>query len=145
MEHEALKNYRAAETLGSTQLNLILQVYDGALGALNRATGAYQAKQLDRGYNELEKARRFVTHLYTTLNLEEGGEVAANLARLYAFVISEIDSVQATKDLEHLEKIADVLRNVRDGWAGLKGQIEENGDKSDRTDSKQHQSFAASV
>ena len=143
--NDQLKNYQTAETLGHSQLELILQVYDGALTALKKALSAYEVEQLDSGYNELEKAKRFVTHLYTTLNLEAGGEVAANLARLYAFVIGEINSVQATKNTEQLTKVRMVLKNIRDGWAGLKEQVEtDQGDQAEGSNVTP-QPFMASV
>lgn len=145
MKQDAIKNYKTAETLGSTQLELILQVYDGALQALAHACKAYRVEQFDAGYNELEKARRFVTHLYTTLNLEEGGEVAANLAQLYTFVIGEIDSGQATKDVEQLDNVSTVLRNVRDGWAELREQVEGSTKQENEPAATGSGSFAASV
>ena len=115
-----VETYRRVDTLGKSQLDLILQVYDGALKSLNRARENYEKEDFQTGYEDMERAKKFVTHLYTTLDLEKGGEVAANLSRLYAYVITQSYIVQATKDLEQLEAINGVLRNLREGWAGLR-------------------------
>jgi flagellar protein FliS len=113
---------RKVETLGKSQLDLILQVYDGAIKAYREAAELYRSEDFEAGYDEMERAKRFVTHLYTTLDLERGGEVAANLGRLYVFVISETYIVQATKDLDQLAAITQVMENLRLGWSELKEQ-----------------------
>jgi flagellar protein FliS len=115
-----VETYRRVDTLGKSQLDLILQVYDGALKSLNQARHNYEHEDFQAGYEDMERVKKFVTHLYTTLDLEKGGEVAANLSRLYAYVITQTYVVQATKDLEQLDSIGGVLRNLREGWAGLR-------------------------
>lgn len=115
-----LNQYRTTTTLGKTQLDLILQVYDGAIAAFRSAADSYRAEKLQAGYEQLERARKFLVHLYTTLDHEQGGDVADNLARLYTYVISQIDSAQATKDLTLIESNIKILDNLRDGWKQLK-------------------------
>jgi len=114
--------YQTADTLGKTQLDLILKVYDGAIAAFHAAAEAYKAGDNNNGYDRIVRARRFVTHLYTTLNPEAGGEIAENLGKLYAFVLSQSHLAEATHDPETLRECAAVLKNVREGWAELKAQ-----------------------
>jgi len=112
--------YRESDTLGKSQLDLILQVYDGALSYYKQARDAYADENWDNGYKTLEKARKFVVHLYTTLDPEKGGEVAENLGKLYTYVIAQTDLVVATKDIAVVDSIIEVLANLRKGWQGLK-------------------------
>lgn len=118
----SLKSYEAVDTLGKSQLELVIKVYDGALNSLRAGAECYKSEKLQEGYEHLEKAKTFVIHLYTTLDLEQGGEVAANLSKLYSFVVSQIDIIEATKDLSILDDIIDVLANLRSGWLELKQQ-----------------------
>ena len=119
-------SYKSADTIGKSQIDLILQVYDGAIGSLKSARAAYESERLTDGREQMDKAKRFVTHLYTTLNMEKGGEVAENLGKLYAYVISQSYVVQATKDLEMIDDMVTVLDNLRGGWRGLKDQQTES-------------------
>jgi len=114
--------YRQADTMGKSQLDLIIMVYDGALKALRTAGDYYRNDDPGAGYEEIQKGKRFVTHLYTTLDTKKGGEVAANLARMYVYVLSECYVIEATKDTEKLDAIIQMLSNLRSGWAGLKEQ-----------------------
>lgn len=117
-----LSAYRTAAISGQSQIDLLLTVYDGAIGAFRAARQFYDDGDLEAGYEQLQKARRFVTHLYTTLDPDRGGEVAVNLGKLYAFVINQISVAEATKDLAVIDDNITILSNVRAGWAELKQQ-----------------------
>lgn len=114
--------YRRAETMGKSQIDLILTVYDGAIKSLKTAAEHYSNARTDEGYAELQKTKRFVTHLFTTLDQEKGGEVADNLGKMYVWVISQLHVLEATKDQEQFESVLTVLNNLRAGWAELKAQ-----------------------
>lgn len=117
-----LRSYQTAETLGKSQLDLILQVYDGAIGYYRTARDHYAANRLNEGYEQIEKARRCMVHLYTTLDMEAGGEIANNLSRLYSYIISQTDVAQASKDLNRIDDNIKILENLRQSWSALKEQ-----------------------
>jgi flagellar protein FliS len=117
-----LSTYRKVETLGKSQLDLIIQVYDGTLAAFRAAANFYKSDDHQAGYQQLQKAKRFVTHLYTTLDPETGGEIAENLGKLYAFIINQTNVAEATKDLSVIDDNISILDNVRLGWLELKQQ-----------------------
>jgi flagellar protein FliS len=117
-----LKAYESTSTLGLSQIDLILKVYDGAITAFKEASQLYSKNDLNAGYEKMEHAKKFITHLYTTLDPEKGGEVAERLGKIYAFVLNQTDVAQATKDLKIIDDNISVLDNLRQGWQGLKDQ-----------------------
>jgi len=117
-----LKAYQHTGILGNSQIDLVLQVYDGAIAAFTAAGECYKKSELEDGYEQLQRARKFVTHLYTTLDFDKGREVAENLGKLYAFLISQTDLAVATKDQTVIHGNVKVLRKLREGWAGIKKQ-----------------------
>jgi len=121
--NEKLKQYRKSETENKTVPELIIMVYNGAIDNLRKAAELYKAEKMQDGYETMEKAKRFVVHLYTTLDEEKGGEVAANLSAMYAYVIERMNFVQATKDLQTINELVDVLSNIKEGWVGLAEQV----------------------
>ena len=118
--------YQTIDTHGKSQVELIIKVYDGALSAFVAARQKYSEGQNDAGRQQLEKARKFVTHLYTTLDPETGGEIADNLSRLYAYIINQTNVIEATKDSKLVDDIITILDNLRLGWMGIKQQQAEN-------------------
>ena len=115
-----LKTYRNIETASKSQLDLILQVYDGAIKAYRQAANHFEKEESEKGSDQLDRAKRFITHLYTTLNEKEGGEIASNLGKLYAYLINQTDLIQATKDLTVIDDNINILNELRQGWQGLK-------------------------
>ena len=137
--------YRAVDTHGKSQLELILQVYDGALAAYREAAQFYQKQAFNAGYESLEKAKRFVVHLYTTLNPEKGGQIAEQLSKLYAYLVNQTNVVEATKDLTQIDDIISVLENLRLGWAGLKEMDTSSGQKPSQEAAAPRREFSTSA
>ncbi|MFZ5979602.1 MAG: flagellar export chaperone FliS [Candidatus Zixiibacteriota bacterium] len=114
--------YQKNDTLGKSQLDLIIKVYDGAINSFKEARGFYEKKDFFKGHEQLDRVRKFLTHLYTTLDFEKGGKISVNLGQLYVFVLTQLDVIRATKDLKKIDDNIKILNNLRSGWAGLKEQ-----------------------
>ena len=108
-------------TAGPAQL--VLALYDGALGAIERARtllvlGAHDGrKDVEAIHAQLVKAQRIVTELKVTLDHERGGDIAVNLDGLYAFCHRTLVDANLSKDPSRLTPASDVLRSLRDTWA----------------------------
>ena len=117
--------YQTANILGKSQLDLVIQVYDGIIKAFSEARSAFDKKQNDKAYEQLEKAKKFLTHLYTTLNTEQGGDIAERLGEMYAYVINQINVIEAVKDPAQIDDNMTIINNLRMGWVDLKKQLAE--------------------
>ena len=126
-----IKKYLTVDTLGKSKLELVIRVYDGAISCLKNAVDHYKKDDLKAGYEAMEKAKKFLVHLYTTLDEEKGGDIAGKLGQLYAFIIQQINFVQATKDLSRIEHSITALNNIREAWVDLDDQQKnKNGDSA---------------
>lgn len=114
--------FAEADLQGKTPLELLLKVYDGALGAFESARVHARQGNQDLAIGQLGRAEKFVVHLYTTLDMERGGEVAEHLANLYAHVVKELRDMTATGDLARLDSCVKVLGNLREAWSQLAAQ-----------------------
>jgi flagellar protein FliS len=114
-----LRNYQSAEILGKSGADLVVSVYDGAISNLREAMEYYKSGVSEKGYDKIEKTRRFIIHLYTTLDEKSGGSVAEGLSRLYAFIVEKINLIQATRETRLIEDIIIILENIREGWIQL--------------------------
>jgi len=119
-------DYQTADTLGRSSVELVVKIYDGAISHLKRAAAAYEKQEMQKGYELIEKAKRFIVHLYTTLDEEKGQEIARNLSQLYVYVIENLNIVQATKDLSLINDSVIIMSNVREGWVQLAKQVRQS-------------------
>lgn len=129
---EKLSQYRKSDTENKSVPELIIMVYDGAVDNLKAAAKLYKAEKMQDGYEAMEKAKRFVVHLYTTLDEEKGGDVAVNLSKMYAYIIERMNFIQATKDIKTIDEAIGLLSNIREGWVGLAEQVKSGQKKNDK-------------
>ena len=115
--------YQQADILGRSQLDLIIRVYDGIIKAFSDARAAFERADNATAYEQLERAKKFLTHLYTTLDTERGGEIAEQLGEMYAFVINEVNVIEAVKDPARIDDNMTIVNNLRMGWVDLKNQL----------------------
>jgi flagellar protein FliS len=118
--NEKLESYKVTEVAGRSGLDLLIQVYEGTIRAFVDARQYYESGKSAQGYEQMERARRFITHLYTTLDFEQGGDIATNLSKLYVHLLNEISVIEAVKDVRQIDDNVRVLSNLRDGWIGIR-------------------------
>ena len=115
-----IASYRTTDTLTMSQVDLIIKVYDGTIAQFATAISAYEKYDIANAIDHMDKARQALTHLYTTLDFEQGGDVAKNLGELYVFMINQTNLAAATGNREFIEKNVELMRNLREGWAGIR-------------------------
>lgn len=116
---KAAKRYREEHVNGLSQKDLILMLYDGAIKFTSEAKGSIERKDYVHSYKSIIRARDIVTELLRILKLEEGGEVAKNLQRLYVYMIGRLIEVNFTKEIRLLDNVLDILQNLRSAWAEI--------------------------
>lgn len=116
---QALSSYQKMEISGMNQRDLIVMLYNGAIKFLNQARNLLKEQAGDPFSDAIERAHRIIYHLYTTLDFEQGGEVAENLGALYTYIIGQMYVVNSTKDIKIIDDLLVILENLKDGWQNL--------------------------
>jgi flagellar protein FliS len=111
--------YQEVQVTSRSPLELVVMLYDGALSALRQAHGAMSARDLAAKRGAVTKALQIVQHLQSSLNMEEGADVAANLDTLYRDVITRIVEANVQGNPALLEEAIRLLEPVRDAWAAI--------------------------
>lgn len=113
------KEYRKNAVLGASPAQLVVMLYDGALRFIEQGRAGMRAKDLMRQNDSLQRAQKIVAELSATLDRENGGEIATNLAALYDFVLNRLFEANI-KDIERpLDEASATLRELRDAWAQI--------------------------
>lgn len=99
--------------------HLVLMLLDGLLDELARAEGHLQARNFERKGESVKKSMRILGGLDASLDPSKGGPLAENLHQLYAYCGRRLFKSSLRNDLEGIRHVAALMRNIRDGWAGL--------------------------
>jgi flagellar protein FliS len=131
------RTYQTQAVLTASPGLLVLMLYDGALRFLAQAQVALEADKDDWHRFEvinrnIQKAQNIIAELKGTINHEAGGEVAANLDRLYEYYIRRLHEANFKKDVTPVIEVEGLLRELRDGWAEMMHRKESPDDTSIR-------------
>lgn len=124
--NRAIQSYgsvHASSSLAGAQgLQLTQMLFDGLVDALVALRGHLMHRSIAAKSAQIAKAHRIVMGLQSTLDFERGGDVARNLNDLYLYVVRRLVHVHAHNDIETLEEITGMMRDIRDAWRSLPSQ-----------------------
>ncbi|WP_252273089.1 flagellar export chaperone FliS [Pseudomonas subflava] len=119
----ALKQYQQVNTTSqvsdASPHRLIQMLMEGGLTRIAQARGALTRGQLSLKGELIGKSIAIVGGLRESLNFQQGGDVAANLDRLYEYMISRLVEANVKNAEAPLLEVADLLRNVKEGWDAI--------------------------
>jgi flagellar secretion chaperone FliS len=96
---------------------LIQMLFDGLFQSLNAARGAMERGDVEEKGRHISKAVRILQEgLVMGLDLEKGGELAANLKLLYDYSVAQLTKANARGEVALVEDVIKVLQPVAQGW-----------------------------
>ena len=98
---------------------LLMLMFEGALKFLARADSALGAGNLADFGHHLGRAQAVIAELMHTLDHDAGGTIAANLERLYQFMLDHLVEANLQKSARHIGQVSRLL----DVIAGAYGTI----------------------
>lgn len=111
--------YRQTEVRSRTPLELVVMLYDGALTFMTAAQDAIQRGDIPARRTAISKTLAIVSELQSTLNMEEGGQIAVSLDELYRWSSVRLLDAAAANDAGPVTEVAQVFRTLRDGWSDI--------------------------
>jgi flagellar protein FliS len=111
-------SYREMEILSASADRLLVIVFDQLIVNLERARLAMERGNVELRVLSLRRARDLVNELLVTLDFDGGGQIAAQLADLYQFMLLQLVDVGQRGDLDTVRKLGRIASQLRDGFAG---------------------------
>jgi len=111
--------YKSNEVLTASKKKLVIMLYDGAAKNLKLAKLAIVEKKIERVNMLIIKTQNILVELMSTLNFEDGGDVANNLMALYEYMYQKTIRANIDKDSETLDEIIGYLEELSDTWSQL--------------------------
>lgn len=109
---------------------LVALLFDGLLEAIAQARGALQAGQVEAKGRAIGRAVRIVEEgLKGGLNSAAGGQLAADLGRLYAYVSTRLTEANLRNDAAALDECQRLVEPLRQAWAAIAAQVEPAGQR----------------
>ena len=117
------QSYRQVATKTATPGQLVLMLFDGALRFLDKALIGFDLDDpLDSNLainNNILKAQEILRELNSSLNMEQGGEFAATMRRLYNYYDLQLSQSNLQKDPAGVQLVIRLLSVIRGAWAEM--------------------------
>ncbi len=97
---------------------LLLMLFDGAIGFARVSIARLQAGDTVGFREYLGKCQDIVTEFLNTLNMKEGGEIAARLQQIYIFLIDHMNEANIRQLGKNMDDVARILSILREGFDG---------------------------
>ena len=108
-----------AQAVDASPHRLIQMLMEGGLTRIAQARGAMEREQTSMKGELIGKAIGIIGGLREGLDLQKGGELAANLDSLYQYMVSRLLEANVKNDAAPLDEVAGLLRNVKTGWDAI--------------------------
>lgn len=122
MYSRGINQYQQVNASGAAYADphrLIQMLFEGALARLAQAKGAIQSEDKITKCAAIDKAFSIVDGLRAGLDMEQGAELAANLDALYDYLQRRLTLANARNDLDALDEVASLLRELKEGWDAI--------------------------
>jgi flagellar protein FliS len=115
----AAQTYLQTHVQSRSPLELVVMLYDGLLRFLGDAGSAIESGNVAGRRDAISRALAVLSELQSTLNMDQGGEVAASLDALYTYVNGRLLDASLNNDRAPVDESARLLRTLRDAWAEI--------------------------
>ena len=106
-----------SSVMSANQQQLITLLFDGAISALVRARLFMQDNNIQGKGNSISKAINIIEGgLKQGLDEQSGDDLTDNLLGLYSYMVRRLVQANLRNDVEALEEVEGLLRNIADAW-----------------------------
>ena len=117
------KSYQQVATQTAPPGQLVLMLYEGAARFLERAMAGFDlddpAESNQTISNNILRTQDIIFELNVTLNIEQGGELAMTLRKLYDYMDRRLMEANLKKDKATVKEVHGRLVVLRDAWAQM--------------------------
>ncbi len=113
--------YQNAAITTQSKGRLIVLLYDGAVKFLKLAIRELDARNYEAKGRFIGRAQDIINELNAVLDMEAGGEVAANLRKLYSFMNRRLSEANTNRDPQIIHEVITLMEELNKSWKAITG------------------------
>lgn len=122
MNEHAVNKYQQQQVNTASPAKMVFMLFEKLLSRLQEALHAIERNDIQARCNANCSAQELLAHLSSTLDMDQGGEIAVNLEKLYTHCMIRLMDVDRHNDPEAANEVIGLLAPLRDSWAKLAEQ-----------------------
>ena len=118
---QAAAAYKETSVKTASPGSLILMLYTEGIKEINLAISKMRvpkipAKDIEAINNHIIKAQEIITELMAALDMDIGGEIAANLLSIYSYFNQQLLTANLKKEYKPLLDVSSMMQELYDVW-----------------------------
>ncbi|MBW2186581.1 MAG: flagellar export chaperone FliS [Deltaproteobacteria bacterium] len=110
------QQYQQNSILTASPEQILILLYDGAIRFTRQAMMGIESDNSAQKYEGVRRAMAIIAEFANTLDHNVGGEIAADLDALYAYMNKELTQANLNNDIEKLKVVEGLLVDLRQTW-----------------------------
>lgn len=115
--YNVVKNQSGVES--ASPHRLVEMLFEGVQERIVQARGAIQYKNVELKGKKINSAISIINGLRENLNMDEGGELAANLNSLYIYVQNILAQAHRTNEVKYLNEASSLIEDIHSAWKAI--------------------------
>ena len=112
MQGRSADQYKQMQIKTANPGKLLLMLYQGAAKFMKLAKKNIKEGKIEASHKNIIKAQNIILELQSTLNKEQGGEIAVQLESLYDFIYRELIQANLNKNTKHLDNVIPLVEEL---------------------------------
>lgn len=113
------QQYRATKVETAGSVDLVVMLFQGAVKFIRLGIQAIEQDDAQAVNTNLTRAQDIVVELLGSLNREDGGEIATQLAAVYEYCFRQLVRANVRRDAELAREVLGLLRDLGMTWQQL--------------------------
>ena len=106
---------------------LTQMLMEGALDKVATAKGCLERNDLAGKGRQISWAMSIISGLRTSLDMETGGPIAANLDDLYEYMTRRLIDASTQNDADALSEVGDLMLEIKGAWDAMPEEVRASG------------------
>ncbi len=102
---------------------LVQRLMEGVMDKVATAKGCIQRQDLAGKSAQITWATSILTGLRASIDLDKGGDIAANLDDLYSYMLQLLTDANVANSTEPLDEVTDLMGEIKGAWDAMPEHI----------------------
>lgn len=116
-----LAAYQETSVTTQSKGRLIVLLYDGAIKFMKLAIKELEAGNYEAKGQYITRAQNIINELNAVLDTDAGGEIAANLRKLYSFMNTHLSEANTKRDPQIIREVITLAEELNQSWKAIAG------------------------
>jgi flagellar protein FliS len=118
---KAVQAYHNVAVTTQSKGRLIVLLYDGAMKFMKLAIKELEAQDYEAKGRYIGRAQDIINELNAVLDIDAGGETAANLRKLYCFMNRRLAEANTRRDPQMIREVITLMEELNQSWKAITG------------------------